>query len=52
MGAISGVAKGPLALFLCGVVGECLSAGVLAIPDCLWSCVLEADHVVFPERSA
>jgi predicted aconitase with swiveling domain len=33
------------------VVGECLAAGVLAIPDCCGSTVGKADHIVFPACS-
>lgn len=46
---VSGVSVGSLALFLDCVVGECLAAGVLAVPNSLRGTVGEADHIVLPE---
>lgn len=48
MSAVAGVGDRPLALLFDCVVGECLAAGVLAVPDGLWGAVGEADHVMLP----
>lgn len=48
MCSIPGVGIWPFAFFLNGVVGECLAAGVLAIPDRCGGAVGKANHVVFP----
>lgn len=48
VGTVTGVRKGPLAVFLDGVVGKCLTTGVLAVPHGLGLAVGEADHVVLP----
>lgn len=49
MRTVCGVSVGSLVLFLDCVVGECLAAGVLAVPDGLRDIVGEADHIVLPE---
>lgn len=49
--ALAGVGYWPLVFLFDCVVGECLAAGVLAIPDGLWGTIGEADHVVLPVRS-
>lgn len=48
MGPIARISIRPDAPLLNGVVGECLAAGVLAVPDSLWGPIGEADHVVLP----
>ena len=48
MGPIARISIRPDAPLLNGVVGECLAAGVLAVPDGLRGPIGESDHVVLP----
>ena len=48
MSAISRISQWPLVSLLGGIVCQCLSAGVLAVPDRLRRCILEPDHIMLP----
>ena len=48
MGAFGGVCEWSLVLLFCGLVGEGLAVGVLAVPEGFGGSVFESDHVVLP----
>lgn len=48
MSAIARIAQWPFVSLLSGIVCQCLSASVLAVPDRLWYCILEPDHIMLP----
>lgn len=50
MSAIARIAQWSFVSFLGGIVCQCLSAGVLAVPDRLRCCILEPDHIMLPVK--